>query len=144
MEPFFDTLRTKEQLGYVVEASCHWTLGIIGFSFTVQSSEFSVEHVQQRIESFLTQFRSTLPNMPDFDTHVQSRIHSLLEPDANLGEVAQRQWVQIVDRNYHFTSPQDKVKILQHTCLEKMVEKFDLWFGNKSRRLQVHIRVNSK
>lgn len=145
-EPLFDTLRTKEQLGYVVEASCHWTSGVLGFSITVQSSEFSVDFVQQRIQSFLTHFCNTiLPGMTeqDFNTHVQSCIHSLLEPDSTLGEVAQRHWDQILCRHYHFNPNREKAEILrQRTSKKKLLEKCNVWFSQKS--LQVHIQANGK
>ncbi len=36
-EPFYDTLRTKEQLGYSVHCSTRLTHGILGFAFVVVS-----------------------------------------------------------------------------------------------------------
>ena len=36
-EPFYDTLRTKEQLGYSVHCSARLTHGILGFAFVVIS-----------------------------------------------------------------------------------------------------------
>jgi nardilysin len=36
-EPFYDQLRTKEQLGYSVHASTRLTHGILGFAFVVVS-----------------------------------------------------------------------------------------------------------
>ena len=36
-EPFYDTLRTKEQLGYSVHCSTRLTHGILGFAFVVIS-----------------------------------------------------------------------------------------------------------
>lgn len=36
-EPFYDQLRTKEQLGYSVHASVRLTHGILGFAFVVMS-----------------------------------------------------------------------------------------------------------
>ena len=38
-EPFYDTLRTKEQLGYSVHCSTRLTHGILGFAFVVNSGE---------------------------------------------------------------------------------------------------------
>jgi hypothetical protein len=36
-EPFYDTLRTKEQLGYSVHAATRLTHGVLGFAFVVNS-----------------------------------------------------------------------------------------------------------
>ena len=57
-EPCFDTLRTKEQLGYAVYSMLRNTYGILGISITVnsQATKFSADHVNERIESFLTWF----------------------------------------------------------------------------------------
>ena len=38
-EPFYDTLRTKEQLGYSVHCSTRLTHGVLGFAFVVNSGE---------------------------------------------------------------------------------------------------------
>jgi len=38
-EPFYDTLRTKEQLGYSVHCSTRLTHGILGFAFVVISGK---------------------------------------------------------------------------------------------------------
>ena len=57
-EPVFDTLRTKEQLGYSVSSCLRNTQGVLGLSVTVntQATKFSVEHVDVRIENFFKEF----------------------------------------------------------------------------------------
>ena len=44
-EPFYDTLRTKEQLGYSVHCSTRLTHGILGFAFVVISGERTDRHL---------------------------------------------------------------------------------------------------
>lgn len=53
-ENLFDTLRTKEQLGYDVSSSVRMNFGIIAYSITVNSQEdkFTAAHVEDRIECF--------------------------------------------------------------------------------------------
>jgi insulysin len=55
-EPSFDTLRTKEQLGYLVWSGHRRQAGTIGFRVVVQS-EKDPKYVESRVENFLTQFR---------------------------------------------------------------------------------------
>ena len=55
-EPCFDQLRTKEQLGYVVNSSLRSARGIIGFRVIVQSSR-ELQYVDQRIELFIYSIR---------------------------------------------------------------------------------------
>lgn len=53
-EHLFDTLRTKEQLGYDVSSTIRMNFGILGYSITVNSQEnnFTASHVDGRIEAF--------------------------------------------------------------------------------------------
>ncbi|CAI7900571.1 unnamed protein product [Closterium sp. NIES-53] len=59
-EPLFDTLRTKEQLGYRVDCGTRLTHGVFGFCIRVQSADYGPEYLQQRVDSFLNTFRDNL------------------------------------------------------------------------------------
>ncbi|KAL6576257.1 hypothetical protein OROHE_000038 [Orobanche hederae] len=52
-EPLFNQLRTKEQLGYVVDCCPLVTYRILGFIFRVQSSEYNPVYLQGRIDNFI-------------------------------------------------------------------------------------------
>ncbi|KVH94149.1 Metalloenzyme, LuxS/M16 peptidase-like protein [Cynara cardunculus var. scolymus] len=81
-EPLFNQLRTKEQLGYVVDCSPRVTYRILGFCFRVQSSEYSPSGLDD--ESFQN-FKSGL-------------IAKLLEKDPSLAYETNRYWGQIIDQ----------------------------------------------
>lgn len=49
-EPVFDILRTREQLGYNVNATLRNTFGVLGFSVTV---DFQAEKFRYHSHSFL-------------------------------------------------------------------------------------------
>lgn len=51
-EKFFDTLRTKEQLGYIVHSWVRSLAGVNGLSFIIQSDK-SPDYLDERIETFL-------------------------------------------------------------------------------------------
>ena len=51
-EKFFDTLRTKEQLGYIVHSWVRSLAGVNGLSFIIQSDK-SPDYLDDRIETFL-------------------------------------------------------------------------------------------
>lgn len=53
LEPCYDVLRTKEQLGYTVSCGMRHTVGVLGFCVLVQSSTYGVQHILQRIDNFL-------------------------------------------------------------------------------------------
>lgn len=51
-EPFFNILRTKEQLGYIVQCNTHRSYTEQGFLALVQSSR-DPDYVEKRIEAFI-------------------------------------------------------------------------------------------
>ncbi|KAL4365106.1 hypothetical protein AHAS_Ahas07G0072900 [Arachis hypogaea] len=64
-EPLFNQLRTKEQLGYVVECSLRLTYSVFGFCFCVQSSEYDPIYVQDRIDNFIDGVEEMLDGLDD-------------------------------------------------------------------------------
>lgn len=52
-EPFFDALRTKQQIGYVVISKAFNCIGVLRFVFIVQSSTKSCEFIVDSINQFL-------------------------------------------------------------------------------------------
>lgn len=56
-EPAFATLRTKEQLGYIVSASFSKILKVVHFTILVQSSSKDADYLEHRINAFIDEFR---------------------------------------------------------------------------------------
>ena len=81
-EPAFNQLRTEEQLGYIVHSSVK-TSGdhIKGILILIQSDSFHPNHVEERIEIFLSNFRQRLVDIieSDFQTIVDTVVASFLE-----------------------------------------------------------------
>lgn len=102
-EPAFDQLRTKEQLGYIVQTSITTRTGAMGWKVLVQSERDAV-HVESRIEAFLNQTKGLIEGLTDeeFDRHRQSLIAKREEKPKNLGDETKRFWGRILDRYYEF------------------------------------------
>jgi len=87
-EPCFNTLRTKEQLGYIVGSATRRTIGMGSLRIIVQS-ERDAAFVEQRIEAFL---RETLTELlekmseEDFEREKTSLINKKLEERKNAWE----------------------------------------------------------
>ena len=97
-EPAFDTLRTKEQLGYIVEAST-WTApgdNESGLRIVVQS-ERSPVYLEGRVEAFLDHMKSVIELMTDeqFAEQKHGLERNWREVVKNLYEEVIRFWVQI-------------------------------------------------
>jgi insulysin len=126
-EPAFDQLRTKEQLGYIVQTSVTARTGELGWKVLIQS-ERSPEHVEARIEHFIGGMKAVLEGMSeeDFDKHRQSLIGKREEKAKNLGEETRRFWARIQDRYYEFgkreSAPMCKLtqaNALSSTCAKR-------------------------
>eukprot|EP00952_Eustigmatos_sp_NYUAD-ZCMA_P004412 19417-Eustigmatos_ZCMA.PRE.1 len=64
-EPLYDSLRTKEQLGYVVSCGVRMTHGVLGFCVRLQSERYEPQVLHTRVEEFLRRFRERLASMSD-------------------------------------------------------------------------------
>ena len=103
-EPFFDSLRTKQQLGYSVSCGMRNTFSVVGFCFQVVSSAYSVTQVQAAILAFASDVPKLVLKLSeaDFDSHIESVRNSYLQPDATLEEAAASSWNEIEDRQFDF------------------------------------------
>ena len=59
----FNTLRTQEQLGYLVFLQTYTTLGVRSIAFIIQSTAFSAAHIEGRVQAFIHQFSDHLAKM---------------------------------------------------------------------------------
>lgn len=102
-EPVFDTLRTKEQLGYVVGSNAAIFNTVMAWRVLVQS-EKDCNYLEQRIDDFLVKFETELENMPDdeFEAHKIGLINKRLEKLKNLTQETGRFWHHITGEVYDF------------------------------------------
>uniref|UniRef100_A0A6N2MFF6 Peptidase M16 N-terminal domain-containing protein n=1 Tax=Salix viminalis TaxID=40686 RepID=A0A6N2MFF6_SALVM len=143
-EPIFNQLRTKEQLGYVVECGPRVTYRINGFCFIVQSSKYNPVYLLGRIENFINGLEEMLRGLDDasFENYKSGLMAKLLEKDPSLQYETNRLWNQITDKRYMFdTSLKEAEKL-------KSIHKSDVinWFRTylqqsspKCRRLTIRL-----
>nr|ODN99932.1 hypothetical protein L204_02377 [Cryptococcus depauperatus CBS 7855] len=118
----FDTLRTKEQLGYIVSSNSVGFEGRIGYAVTVQS-ESDPQYVETRIEAFLEGVTDLLESMSqeEFDGYRQSVIDQKKETPKNLKQETDMMWARISDQSYEFAKNDNDIvelgKISKDDCL---------------------------
>lgn len=98
-EPCFNTLRTKQQLGYVVSCgSSQQSYGIAALQVIVQGAEFDVEFIRDRIEVFLKDFEGVLASISDQDFRTRKKVftQTLLRDDLSLSERSGRYWREML------------------------------------------------
>ena len=92
--PFYQRLRTEEQLGYVVSAGYSPLLDAPGLSLLVQSPDATSGEIQAHIDAFLADFGQRLAAMDDADlAPYRQAVHdSLLQRDTSLSGLTNRLW----------------------------------------------------
>nr|GLL33514.1 nardilysin-like isoform X1 [Ipomoea trifida] len=143
-EPLFDRLRTKEQLGYVVDCSPRVTYRILGFCFRVQSSEYDPIYLQGRIDNFINDAKEILDNLDDdsFESFKSGLMAKLLEKDPSLSYETNRLWGQIVDKRYMFDLSEKEAEELKSIRKSDLIEWYRTYLKQpfpKCRRLAVRV-----
>ena len=149
-EPFFDTLRTEEQLGYSVRCGSRYTNGSIGMEFMIQSSCESPEDMVSRVESFIYDFyQRELDEMSDdeFNDQIGSLIQGLVDTPSSLAAEAKDLWNEVTEGRYQWTFNREiKAEIEraftnQKSRIRELVA--DLLINSK-RRIVVHVNGGGK
>jgi len=143
-EPLFNQLRTKEQLGYVVECSPRVTYRAFGFCFIVQSSEYSPIYLQGRIDNFINGLEELLDKLDDdsFENYRSGLMAKLLEKDPSLTYESNRFWNQIVDKRYIFDLSKKEAEELTGIHKIDVINWYKMYLQQSSpkcRRLAVRV-----
>lgn len=124
--PFFESLRTKEQLGYVVSAGA--SIGAVAsLTFRVQTNNSSIEHVYSRIEAFIADFRGQLAAMKDDELLEKARIRRdrLLEPDKTQQSECSRMWDAVEAGALEWHALEANVAPLEHIRVADLLRVWD-------------------
>lgn len=150
-EPCYDTLRTKEQLGYTVSSGTRMTHGISGLCVIVQSGVHGPVYLDGRVDAFLESFVERLSAMEsaEFEKNRESLLANKLMKDRNLGEEAEKAWDAVVNRGQQFNWKQEEVEAIKEVTQAEIVEFFKEMFapgGGQRRKLAVYVagKVHSK
>ncbi|XP_048324467.2 nardilysin-like isoform X1 [Ziziphus jujuba] len=143
-EPLFNQLRTKEQLGYVVECSPRITYRIFGFCFCVQSAEYSPIYLQGRIDNFIDGLEELLEGLDDnsFENYKGGLMAKLLEKDPSLTYETNRFWNQIIDKRYIFDLSKKEAEALKSIHKNDVIDWYKLYLRQSSpncRRLVIRV-----
>ncbi|KAL9462608.1 hypothetical protein AB3S75_000582 [Citrus x aurantiifolia] len=143
-EPFFNQLRTKEQLGYVVECSPRVTYRVFGFCFCIQSSKYNPIYLQERIDNFISGLDELLEGLDDesFENYRSGLMAKLLEKDPSLTYESNRFWNQITDKRYMFDQSQKEAEDLKTIKKNDVISWYKTYlqqWSPKCRRLAVRV-----
>lgn len=118
-QPFFNDLRTKQQLGYVVSAGLKAYFHTYEIHFLVQGTSKPPENVTKSILTFVEGIPAIIDNVTDeqFVSMVNSSRSALLEKPHSVTDKAGTYFDEISQRCYEFNRPTKVAGALQNTSL---------------------------
>lgn len=126
-DKFFNELRTKEQIGYVVINKIHSFLTAQYLSFTVQSEQ-TIEFLEQRIQSFIEGLKTEIQQISakTFEVHRKSVIGFYTLPESSLEKFSDMifdQWRRgKIDLNYE----KKMINLVKRLTVEDLLDS-DIW-----------------
>jgi secreted Zn-dependent insulinase-like peptidase len=141
-DAYYQSLRTQQQLGYIVWAGMGQTKKTLNVSFVVQSGAYSADVLLERTDAFIPRFVAEFKAMPDaaFESYRAAVIQAKLERENNVGEVAGRLfWVAFQnDAKWDYNSEDIRaVEALQRKDVERVLER--VLGGDQRRRLVIRL-----
>lgn len=102
-EPFFNELRTRRQMGYIVQTAAsgygsqHFSMR--GITLRILSQRYNPQEMQTAVEDFLFGQEPKFSSMTqeDVENRASSVIKSLLDPPTSYGEEASQFWTAIIE-----------------------------------------------
>lgn len=141
-EKFFDDLRTKQSLGYIVRLGTKEHRDINGVFCLVQSSVKSPEYLQNTINEFFRNIKWEEFDAETYETFVNSVIVELKKKDLKLEEEMARNFQEIKSKNYKFDKREHCVELLKTIKIEEVKDLFNKLFFDEIRRLDIGLVAN--
>ena len=132
-EKFYDKLRTKESLGYVVSLHKIENKGVYHLLGVVQSNSKTPEFCAERIRCFFRESYQKIKDISDneFKSHINSRLVVENKKDNNLNANFVRNWLEIGDNTYVFDRKEKNCEILNNCTKEEFIQFYEKYFINE-------------
>uniref|UniRef100_A0A3B3I270 Insulin-degrading enzyme n=1 Tax=Oryzias latipes TaxID=8090 RepID=A0A3B3I270_ORYLA len=142
-EPCYNTLRTKEQLGYSVSSGARRADGVQGLRISIQSKQ-APHYLESRVEAFLLSMEKLLEEMSEeaFQKHIQALAIRRLDKPKKLSAECAKHWGEITSRQYQFDRDNMEVEHLKTLRKDNILDFFSEQLTTRSpkrRKLSVHI-----
>uniref|UniRef100_A0A8C4YMS4 Insulin-degrading enzyme n=1 Tax=Gopherus evgoodei TaxID=1825980 RepID=A0A8C4YMS4_9SAUR len=142
-EPCFNTLRTKEQLGYIVFSGPRQDNGIQGLDFIIQS-EKQPHYLESRVEAFLKTMEKCIEDMSEeaFQKHIQALAIHRLDKPKNLSAECAKYWGEIISQQYNFDRDNIEVAYLKTLTKDDIIQFYKKMLAvDAPRRHKVSVHV---
>lgn len=139
-DSFYDELRTKQQLGYIVSSGVRAVGKTKSLGFIAQSSTAKNEKLTREIIKYLDNVRpKSLEKVGkgDFAVYVKSLVDRKTEPDKTLATEATRNWAEISSGRLQFNRAQLEAAALLDLTKEDLLDFWDSFYVKDGRRVLV-------
>ena len=139
-DPFYDELRTKQQLGYIISSGVRAVGKTKSLGFIAQSSTAKNDKLTSEIIKFLDSVRPKYlekVGKGDFAVYVKSLIDRKTEPDKTLAAETTRNWAEISSGRLQFDRAQRDAAAALDLTKEDLLEFWDSFYVNDGRRLLI-------
>lgn len=140
----FDSLRSKDQLGYSVGTSIANHNEIMGFSIYVESQENKNSHVvvQEKMEAFMTvEAKKLIEDLSDeeFEDYRQALVKALQADELDLSVEFSRHWKEIVAGDFMFDRKELTTKVAKELTKIEIQESFKQITQQNVRKLTIQV-----
>ncbi|GGO82751.1 peptidase M16 [Marinobacterium nitratireducens] len=124
--PFYNELRTEQQLGYIVFASPLPLRHVPGLAFVVQSPVADPVTLEQKIDAFLADMQSDVDSLVDgqLDAYRTSALSRLLEKESTLNQRSRRYWQELDNQELDFDSREQLAAALRALTVDDVRQAF--------------------
>lgn len=141
-DSFFDKLRTKQQLGYSVQSDGYCINSFNnnkgGFFFTIQSSKYDCQYLQEQINKYIENIREQL-NENSFSNITQAVITNLSQPFKSLDESFEYNSDEIFGRSFDFDSKQKRIEITKELKFSDLIQYVEDNIINNSKKIIINV-----
>lgn len=130
---FFSTLRTKEQLGYIVSNQTRIKYSANGLRFLVQSTR-SPSFLKERINEYISSLAEKLANISEkeFNNYKKALKHLLLTKKKTQIEDAESSWYEILVMHNDFERQVTESKVLEAFSIKDVIDFYNNYISSLS------------
>lgn len=134
--PFYQQLRTEEQLGYIVNAGYSPLLDAPGIAMVVQSPDADSDTIARRMDAFLKEAGERLEQLDDdeLDAYRQAVNSRLSQRDTRLAQMTNRYWQATAREEVRFDRREQLAELAMEVTLDDLQA---LWPALREHQLDV-------
>ncbi|TVP53690.1 MAG: peptidase M16 [Halomonadaceae bacterium] len=137
--PFYESLRTQQQVGYIVHAAQYPLLDMPALALILQSPDRDGADIDQRVQQFLEDFSSRLEDLStaEFEQQKAAVVTRLSEEETQLRAISERYWQEIDRSNPNFDTREKMIQSVRALEQQQLVDIYREQVLNNPRQLVI-------